>query len=136
MQKNSAVLWGGVYTCLAMNDFDRLITNLRWLMANAKLSNQTKLARASGVSQTHISNILGRRNYPTVEVIQKIAAAYKLATWQLLAPLEMLQKGVDTGLPEVIANFLVTDDQGKATILEVAAGQAKYRPGGPKIPVE
>lgn len=119
-----------------MEYFDRLITNLEWLMAHTSLSNQTKLAKASKVSQTHISNILNRRNYPTIDVIQKIASAYKLATWQLLAPLEMIQKGVDDGLAIVIANFLATDDQGKATISEVAAGQARYRPGGLKTPIE
>lgn len=63
-----------------------LISNLRQLMDASELKTQSQLAKASGVSQTNISNIMRGEILPTIGTVEALAAAFGLESWQLLTP--------------------------------------------------
>jgi transcriptional regulator with XRE-family HTH domain len=50
---------------------------------DTKNDNQVELARRSGVSQTHIGNILNHRAGPGPEIVSKLAAAYGRKDYEL-----------------------------------------------------
>lgn len=64
---------------------DSVAANLRRLMAMVHWS-QVKLAKESGVSQTHISAILRGDSSCTVETAEALAKAFGLKGWHLLIP--------------------------------------------------
>jgi transcriptional regulator with XRE-family HTH domain len=47
---------------------------------------QTDLARASGVSQKSVSNLLSRTYAPQLESLERIAQAFGVPAWALMAP--------------------------------------------------
>lgn len=106
--------------------------NLRWLMKHSKFSSQPKLQRASGVSQTHIGNILRCDKSPSAEILEKLAAAFGLDVWQLMAPTELLRAGLTRSATRVLLDFARADAEGRKVIAEVAEGQAHYRPAQPE----
>lgn len=64
---------------------DIVITNLNSLMAKrSDCSSQNALAKKSGVSQSHVGRILRGESTPTVEMIEALAKALKVAAPQLL----------------------------------------------------
>jgi transcriptional regulator with XRE-family HTH domain len=64
-----------------------LAENLAALMAqNASFSSQAKVAARAGVDQTTIGRILAAKHAPTLDVVEKLAEAFGLATWQILVP--------------------------------------------------
>ena len=63
-----------------------LARNLRKLMEASEINSQLKLAAAAGVAQTNISNILRGTVSPTLDTVEKIAAAYNLQPYQLIWP--------------------------------------------------
>ena len=67
---------------------ETLVENLRALMqANPQThGTQAKVAQRSGVDQTTVGRILRKCHHPTTEVLQGLARAFEVQTWQLLAP--------------------------------------------------
>lgn len=55
-------------------------------MAASDLNSQSKLAEASGVSQTNISNIMRGKIFPAIGTVELLAGAFGLESWQLLTP--------------------------------------------------
>jgi len=66
--------------------------NLRALMIHAEMvnkqgePNQTTLSKASGVDQRTVGRVLACEQSPTVDLLDKLAAAFNLQSWQLLIP--------------------------------------------------
>ena len=69
-----------------MNEFDTVVENLKLLMSRTGIDSQNALSRVSGVSQTQIGNILRHEQQPGMTVLAKLAAAFGVESWQLLAP--------------------------------------------------
>ncbi|MBX3603220.1 MAG: helix-turn-helix transcriptional regulator [Rubrivivax sp.] len=64
-----------------------LAANLHWLMANsADFRTAGRLSKAAKVDQKTIWRILNQANAPTLDKLTAIASAFRVETWQLLAP--------------------------------------------------
>lgn len=110
-----------------MNDLEQLIANLEHLMAQSGLDSQGKLHRASGVSQTHIGNILRREKSPSLYIVEQLAAAFGLKSWQLLAPPHIMKTGVSPDVAKLVNHYAQSDQAGRQTILRVAESQSAYK---------
>jgi len=60
---------------------------------NDKKATQNSLAKASGVSQAHISRILAGKMQPTLPVIQKLAAALDVSISELVGEGQEVKTG-------------------------------------------
>lgn len=95
---------------------DILADNLAHLMSTRPdLSSGPKLAKASGISQKTINNIVERRHDPKLESIEKIAKVFGMEAFQLLCPLSE-----QTAFLAVCHAYNATDDRGRE-ILSAAA---------------
>lgn len=103
-----------------MSELSRLASNIELLMKRSGRDSQLKLAAASGVSQTQIGNILRAEKSPTISTLIKLAHGLRVSPWQVLAPPELLQRGMDKQFSDLLDCFLAADDQGRETLLTVA----------------
>lgn len=107
-----------------MNIIDIVATNLEAAMERSGLENQSKLMRASGVSQAHISSILRRHKAPTVSVLERLSKALRIEPWQLLLPPELAALGPSAGLRRLLAAYATSSPEARRVIEAVAAAQA------------
>lgn len=101
-------------------DLKLLSSNIALLMKRSGHDSQLKLAAATGVSQAQIGNILRCEKSPTVSTLSRLAAGLRCETWQLLAPTQMLERGMDQQFNDLLNAYLAADENGRATILSVA----------------
>ena len=108
-----------------------LANNLRMLMdlRNPRWK-QTELAKAAGVSQRTISNMLAGdddKSGATLDRVDAVASVFGLNSWQLTMP----------GLPhdithakiitDVLTGYILADDGGKDLIHRVAEREGRYK---------
>ena len=110
-----------------------LVANLTLLMDRSGLDTQEKVAKAAGVSQTHVGNILRRDKLPGVRVLERIAAGFGIEVWQLLAPNVILSAGISKDFSKVFEAYARASDSGRSTILQVAEAQALYSTTRPAV---
>lgn len=99
-----------------MHDLERIAANIRRLMDDGHLDNQTKLARAAGISQTNLSNILRMAVNPQIDTLSQLAKALHVETWQLLTQPEANR---------LLDLFASLDDQDRAALFRVAESLAR-----------
>lgn len=80
-----------------------LATLMKW-----KGWNQTELARRSGVSQRHISDILKGLTDPTTEMVEKLAGAFAVQSWQMMMSDITEDLLTSTDLQIVVATYVST----------------------------
>jgi transcriptional regulator with XRE-family HTH domain len=107
---------------------DLLIKNLGEVMLDRRYDSQEKLSQATGISQSHIGNILRRDKVPSILKVQQIAEGVGLKTWQLLLPTEALRSGIDSRFNALLDSYLSSDPKGQDLMLEVARGLAANHP--------
>jgi len=81
---------------------------------------QTDLAGRSGVGQSTISAILRREKAASVDTLDRIAAAFGLAAWQLLMPMLTNEPEATARVLELCQHFSVSSADGRALIAQVA----------------
>lgn len=106
-----------------MNEFDTVVENLKLLMSRTGIDSQNALSRVSGVSQTQIGNILRHEQQPGMTVLAKLAAAFGVEPWQLLAPSRWLGRLNASQVAELLDLYAAADADGRRVILAAARGQ-------------
>lgn len=113
-----------------------LAANLRLLMERRDW-NQSELAAKSGVAQNYVSSLLREKQNPTTEILDRLAAAFKIPTWLLLVPGFTAEK---VGLldsphtvPLLIAQFLSAGPEGRDVISYWAQHEVHHTPEREKI---
>lgn len=107
-----------------MSEVNQFIRNLKFVMEDPRFDSQPKLGAASGVSPTHIGNILRRDKVPSLAVMSKLAQAVGLEVWQMLLPTDYLERGMQGDFQKLLTSYLAADQDGRQTILHVARAQA------------
>lgn len=70
---------------LADQSAKRVVEKMRELLNSAEfLGNKTKLAKALGISQPSVSNLLLEKNSPAFETAERVAELAKMDVWELL----------------------------------------------------
>lgn len=108
---------------------DNLVSNLKWLMETMGW-NQVDVSKRSGVSQKSISKILRSEMVPTIELADKLAAAFGLSGWHLIMPDLPRDLIGSTSLEKLFKDFILSDDAGRELIQHVAAREAKHHSNG------
>ena len=99
--------------------------NLR-MLRKAKKWPERRLAAKSGVSQKTINNIANQESSPTIETLDKLAAAFDLRGWQLLLPnlsTDVLENG---SLENLVEHYSKAPPEGKEYISRIAEKEANY----------
>jgi transcriptional regulator with XRE-family HTH domain len=52
---------------------------------------QAQLAKCTGISQTHIGNILGQRKAASIDLLESLANRLSCEPWLLLAPINLME---------------------------------------------
>jgi transcriptional regulator with XRE-family HTH domain len=87
---------------------------------------QAKLANRAGVSQRAISNLERGEQSPTIETIDRLAAALRVPAWALMIRFDDVQTLRDAGLPQVIAAYARTPKDGRDQIKRIADAELRY----------
>lgn len=104
---------------LRMQELQWLSANIARLMSSSGLDTQMKLAKAAGLSQTNLSNIIRKTVNPQLDTIAMIARALKVDTWQLLAPPDPSR---------LLELYSAASPESRAALLKVAESLAGFRP--------
>ena len=97
-----------------------LSRNLAALMKQREMD-QHAVARAAGVSQKTVSNILRMEGSPRICSVEAVAGAFGLKGWQLLASPEVVD-----GLDELLAAWGSVSSEGREMIVKVAEREVAY----------
>lgn len=103
--------------------------NLRGLMVLRQWS-EYDLAKASGVAQKTINNILNMRSACTIDTAAALADAFNLSGWQLLLPNLPGQVTASPTLSKLVADWLHASTDGRELISKVAEREAHYNSDG------
>ena len=101
--------------------------NLRALMAHAGW-NQSELARRSGVSQRHISDILAGHSQCTVPIADQLAAPFGLVGWHLLLPKLPVDLVASPAIGKLVDAYLNADPAGREFLDAAVAREIKRQP--------
>jgi transcriptional regulator with XRE-family HTH domain len=101
--------------------------NLRALMEGAKC-NQSELARQSGISQRHISDILAGHSQCTVPVANQLAAPFGLKGWHLLLPDLPTDLVASPAIARLVAAYISADAAGREFLDAAGEREAKRKP--------
>jgi transcriptional regulator with XRE-family HTH domain len=99
--------------------------NLGRLMERREWS-QTELARKTGVSQRHISNMLNSQTGASFETLSAVGRAFGIPGWMLLlddVPVELLDS---QKIPLLVASFRDAGPDGRDLIEKLAAREAVH----------
>jgi len=96
-----------------------LSRNLRALMDKREWD-QNDVAKAAGVSQKTVSNMLRMEGSPRVQSVSAVAEAFGLQGWQLLAT------DLADGVPDLLTAYLLSSSEGQEMIRRVAEREAEY----------
>lgn len=102
-----------------------LANNLRYMMKDRGW-NQKELARASGVSQRTVSNILSEVKTPTLDTVELLAKAFGLTMWHLIMPTLIDDLQSPTSIKDVYDKYFAASLEGRAHILSVSDREARY----------
>jgi transcriptional regulator with XRE-family HTH domain len=84
------------------------------------------LAKASGVAQKTINNILNRRSVCGIETADSLAAAFGLKGWQLLIP-DLPDDVLNSpALGKLVEDWAHSSTEGREHVNRVAEKEAKY----------
>lgn len=106
---------------------ETLAANVRVLMVERGYLSQADLARAAGISFTHMSVILRGMKYATTDMLERLAAALEVEPWMLILDDVSERLPAAGRLADVVVGYLNSDADGQATILRVAESQASFR---------
>lgn len=109
-----------------MNIKENLSANVQLLMQQRGYRSQADLARAAGISFTHMSVIIRALKYATIDMLDKLAHALEVEPWQLLLPPAMNNDADLAGARDVLTNYLLADRVGQETVRRVAESQANF----------
>lgn len=98
--------------------------NLKALMEGADW-NQSELARRSGVSQRHISDILKGHTQCTIPVANDLAAPFGLTGWHLLLPDLPKDLVGSPAIARLVAAYIKADAAGREFL--DAAGEREFK---------
>lgn len=103
-----------------MSSKTALAKNLRLLMDSEGLS-EAKAAQKTGVSQKGLNKILNENTSATIDIIERIAKAFKIPTWQILTPNLEIEEA------ELIKSYRHAPEQAKIMIKSVAEAATPYK---------
>lgn len=104
---------------------ETLARNLRHLMEMENLS-EPALAKRSGVSQRTINNILRIEKAPTLDTVDKLAAAFGLNLWHLIMPSLPEDLVRSPSLEKLYRAYIKASPDGREYIDRVAEREAKF----------
>lgn len=104
--------------------------NLQWLMDKHDIDGQQAMHRYTvqrgfRISQAKIGNIINETQSTSTDIIDRLAATFNLAPWQMLAPPHLARDGETPGLAKLIADYAASDEKGRETIASVADTHAR-----------
>jgi transcriptional regulator with XRE-family HTH domain len=102
--------------------------NLRMLLDLTMEGNQSELARQSGVSQRHISDIINGRTECTYPISAALAAPFGLTGWHLLLPDLPKDLVASPSIARLVSAYINADDAGREFMDAAAAREAKRKP--------
>jgi transcriptional regulator with XRE-family HTH domain len=108
---------------------ERIAKNLRGLLDMREWS-EHDLAKASGVSQKTINNVLQRRTYCGIGTTEQLAKAFGLEGWVLMLPKLPKQLQTIPTLAQLVRNWISASESGQGHIAHVAEQEAKYNKDG------
>jgi transcriptional regulator with XRE-family HTH domain len=88
---------------------------------------ERRLAAKSGVAQKTINKILNLESAPTSDTIDKLAAAFGLAAWQLTLPIPPEQISDSGSFSALLHHYIAASPDSRAEISRVAEREAKHR---------
>jgi len=102
--------------------------NLRMLLDLTMDGNQSELARQSGVSQRHISDIINGRTECTYPIAAALAGPFGLEGWHLQLPGLPKDLVASPSIARLVAAYINADDAGREFMDAAAAREAKRKP--------
>lgn len=102
--------------------------NLRMLLDLMMDGNQSELARQSGVSQRHISDIINGRTECTYPIAGALAAPFGLTGWHLQLPDLPKDLVASPAIARLVAAYIKADADGREFMDAAAAREAKRKP--------
>lgn len=102
--------------------------NLRMLLDLTMEGNQSELARQSGVSQRHISDILNGHTECTYPIAGALAAPFGLTGWHLQLPDLPKDLVASPAIARLVAAYIKADADGREFMDAAAAREAKRKP--------
>ncbi len=97
-----------------------LVSNLKMLMKEHKITGNRHLSRISGVSDRMIGKILNHESIPTIEITEKLADAFGMTGWQLIIPSLKTDITKMKELEDVLKNYMEASDRDREVIAHVA----------------
>lgn len=82
--------------------------------------NQVELSKRSKVSQRTISNMLTEEKVPTLDTVDKIAAAFGLNLWHLILPRLIEDLEGNSSIRNLVDDYFGSNKKGREFILSVA----------------
>lgn len=95
-----------------------VVSNVRRQMELHDNMDNRKLAEASGVSPRHVAYVLSGERAPSLEILDRLASAFKIPGWRLTIP--------DDAFGELADNYLAMGDDSKRYLERVAEKEATY----------
>lgn len=113
------------------------LENFQRIWADAKASgmSQQKFARAVGLSQKSVSNVLnaGETNrHIRLDTVDAIAKGLGVETWQLFVPDLPLDLIKSPKMVELMGRYASADPDGRDFIYQVAERESAYKAGHPQ----
>jgi transcriptional regulator with XRE-family HTH domain len=102
-----------------INPRARLAKNIKALMAMQELT-AYQVAEAAKVDPKTVYNLLNQGFDPRLSRVEKVANAFGLTTWQLLAHDWELRPANSKLVTELLERYSSADDAGRAAIMQVA----------------
>lgn len=102
--------------------------NLRHLLLTAMDDNQSELARRSGVSQRHISDILNGHTECTYPIAIALAAPFGLEGWHLQLPDLPTDLVASPAIAKLVSAYINADKAGREFLDAAAIREAKRKP--------
>lgn len=103
-----------------------LARNLRHLMA-LKGWSQVDMAKASGVSQRAISNILNKNGFARIDTVLSLGRAFGLNEWHMLMKNLPQDLARCESIGKLVDHYLDADEKAQEYISGVAEREAKYK---------
>lgn len=99
--------------------------NLQALMERDGLSGKS-LEKKSKTAQKTVWKILNGKSAPTLDTVDKLAAAFGVTAWHLIMPNLPNELLSDRKIEQVVSLYVQTEEKGREYIHHVAEREAKY----------
>ncbi|WP_435310663.1 helix-turn-helix domain-containing protein [Primorskyibacter sedentarius] len=102
-----------------------LARNLRYLLDREQLS-EHQLAKRAGIAQKTVNNMLNQNGSPTLDNVDKVAAAFGLSMWHMILPdlPDELLRG--NSIERLYRAYIDADHDGREHINRIAEREAEY----------